>query len=299
MKTGWKAASILCALVVLPALYVWNSGRQARPAIGEGRTLALADHEVRYYLHGKGETVVLLASLGRSASDFNELAVTLAGAGFRTVAVELRGIGGSTGSGMFKKLTQHDYASDAAAVIRGLEDRSGRVHVIGHAYGNRIARTLAADSPELVKSVTLIAAGGYVPIPGDIRKAMYLIFFNFLPDRVRERYIREAFFAPGNAIPEHWVRGWYFRASWPQSRATLRTPREQWWGGGTAPILLLQGENDRIAPRENADIMKKEFGDRVTVVTIPRAGHAMLPEQGGLIERAIVPFLKKQRRGPA
>ncbi|MCU0845878.1 MAG: alpha/beta hydrolase [Spirochaetes bacterium] len=296
MKTGWKIASILCALTAVLALYVWSSGRQARPAIGEERVLALADHRVQYYLHGRGETVVLLASLGRSASDFNELAGTLAGAGFRTVAVELRGIGGSTGSGLFKKLTQHDYAADVAAVIRGLGGPDGgRVHVIGHAYGNRIARTLAADSPELVKSVTLIAAGGYVPIPGEIRKAMYLIFFNFLPDRVRERCIREAFFAPGNAIPEHWVRGWYFRASWPQSRATLRTPREQWWSGGTAPILLLQGENDRIAPEENARIMKKEFGDRVKVVSIPRAGHAMLPEQGELIEKAIVPFLERRR----
>lgn len=281
--------------IAILALYVWNSGEEARPAIGESRVLALADHQVQYYVHGKGDTVMLLASLGRSASDFNELADSLAGAGFRTVAVELRGIGGSTGSGLFKKLTQHDYAADAAEVIRSLDGPGGgKAHVVGHAYGNRIARTLAADHPELVKSVTLIAAGGYAPIPKDIRKAMYLIFFNFLPDSTRERYIRKAFFAPKSAIPKYWVRGWYFRASWPQSRATLATPREEWWGGGTASILLLQGENDVIAPAENAVIMKKEFGKRVTVISIPRAGHAMLPEQGELITGAIVPFLKKR-----
>jgi len=285
----------LCAILAAGTIYVWNSGGEARPAVGTAAVTVHNGHTVQYYVHGRGDTVVLLASLGRSASDFNELALSLSRAGFRTVAVELRGLGKTTGSGLFKKLTQHDYAVDVAAVIKSLGmPGDGKVHVIGHAYGNRIARTLAADRPELVRSVTLIAAGGYVPIPKEIRRAMFLIFFNFLPDATREKYIRQAFFAPGNPIPEHWISGWYFRAAWPQSRATLATPREEWWSGGQAPILLLQGENDVIAPAENAVNMKKEFGRRVTVITVPKAGHALLPEQPGLIEKTVLGFLKQR-----
>ena len=283
----------LCAVLAAGAVYVWNSGGEARPAVGKAAITAYGHQKVQYYAHGSGDTVVLLASLGRSVSDFNELALSLSRAGFRTIAVELRGIGKTTGSGLFKKLTQHDYAGDVAAVIKSLDiPGDGSVHVIGHAYGNRIARTLAADHPELVKSVTLIAAGGYVPIPGEVRNAMYMIFFNFLPDAAREKYIRQVFFSPGNPIPEHWISGWYARAAWPQSRATLATPRENWWSGGQAPILLLQAENDVIAPAENAAIMKKEFGNRVTVITIPNAGHALLPEQPVLIENAVLEFLR-------
>lgn len=283
----------LCAVIAVAAGYLWLSGGETRTAVGTAAITAYGNHNVQYYDHGSGDTVVLLASLGRSVSDFNELALSLSHAGFRTIAVEHRGIGKTTGSGLFKKLTQHDYAGDVAAVIKSLEiPGDGKVHVIGHAYGNRIARTMAADHPELVRSVTLIAAGGYVPIPSEIRNAMYMIFLNFLPDTTREKYIRKAFFSPGNLIPEHWISGWYASAALPQSRATFATPRENWWSGGQAPILLLQGEDDVIAPAENAAIMKKEFGNRVTVITIPNAGHALLPEQPELIENAVLEFLR-------
>jgi pimeloyl-ACP methyl ester carboxylesterase len=124
---------------------------------------------------------------------------------------------------------------------------------------------------------------------------MYMIFFNFLPDRVRKIFIRRAFFAAGNEIPGHWVRGWRFMAAWRQSRATQATPREEWWSGGSSPILLLQGDSDVIAPPGNAEKMGEEFGGRVKVVTVPGAGHAMLPEQPELIGRSIVAFLRTQR----
>ncbi|TAL34496.1 MAG: alpha/beta hydrolase [Spirochaetes bacterium] len=290
MKNYLKILIAACALLLLAIAYVWNSGKEARPAIGKAGTVEYGGIVVRYYERGTGDTVVLIPSLGRSESDFNELAGTLSASGFRTVAVELRGV--SAGSGLFAKLTHHDYANDAAAVIRNI-GADGKVHVVGHAFGNRIARTLASDHPGTVRSLILIAAGGYVPIPDDIRKAMYICFFNFLPDRVRGKYIRKAFFAPGAAdIPEYWVSGWYFRAAWPQSRATLATPREEWWAGGNAPILVLQGANDAIAPAENADAMKREFGDRVSVVRVPTVGHAMLPERPDLIAKSIVSYLR-------
>jgi pimeloyl-ACP methyl ester carboxylesterase len=34
---------------------------------------------------------------------------------------------------------------------------------VGHAFGSRVARCLAADRPELVRRVVLPAAGGLVP----------------------------------------------------------------------------------------------------------------------------------------
>jgi pimeloyl-ACP methyl ester carboxylesterase len=36
------------------------------------------------------------------------------------------------------------------------------VHLVGHAFCNRIARCLAVDQPPLVRSVTLLAAGGLI-----------------------------------------------------------------------------------------------------------------------------------------
>jgi pimeloyl-ACP methyl ester carboxylesterase len=296
MKKRAIIAAVLCLALPVMGLYIYNSGEDPRPAAGRSNLVRYDGITVQYYDRGEGDAVVLLPSLGRPASDFNELGDDLVKSGFRAVAVELRGVGKSGGEDSSRKLTQHQYADDVAEVIRRLDTLpGGRVHLVGHAYGNRIARTLATDHPELVKSVTLIAAGGYLPIPREIKMAMYLIFFNFLPDCIRKMFIGKAFFAPGNDIPEHWVRGWRFIAAWRQSRATFATLRDEWWSGGSSPILLLQGEQDVIAPAGNAVKMKGEFGDRVTLVMVPGAGHAMLPEQPGLIEGSIVAFLRRHR----
>jgi len=289
-------AAVLCLALTVLGLYVYNSGEGPRPAVGRSTLVRHGGIAVQYYDRGAGETVVLLPSLGRPASDFNELGDLLVRSGFRVTAMELRGMGESTAENPSGKLTLHDYAGDVASAIRKMDNlRGGKVHLVGHAYGNRVARTLASDHPELVKSVTLIAAGGYIPIPLATKIDMYMIFFNFLPDRVRKIFIRRAFFAAGNEIPGHWVRGWRFMAAWRQSRATQATPREEWWSGGSSPILLLQGDSDVIAPPGNAEKMGEEFGGRVKVVTVPGAGHAMLPEQPELIGRSIVAFLRTQR----
>jgi pimeloyl-ACP methyl ester carboxylesterase len=54
--------------------------------------------------------------------------------------------------------------------------------------------------------------------------------------------------------------------------------------------LVLQGLDDVLAPPENARILKAELGDQVTVVDIPQAGHAMLPEQPQLIAKAVTRY---------
>jgi pimeloyl-ACP methyl ester carboxylesterase len=56
-------------------------------------------------------------------------------------------------------------------------------------------------------------------------------------------------------------------------------------------MLIVQGLNDRIAKPENGHILKRELGDRVTLVDLDQAGHALLPEQPEVIAEAIIPWL--------
>jgi pimeloyl-ACP methyl ester carboxylesterase len=61
--------------------------------------------------------------------------------------------------------TLHDLAADAALVIEALG--CPPIVVVGHAFGQRVGRTLAADRPRLVKAMAMIAAGGRAPMkPG-------------------------------------------------------------------------------------------------------------------------------------
>jgi pimeloyl-ACP methyl ester carboxylesterase len=293
LRKGRLIALGIVIIIVAIAAYVAFSWSGARAAVGEKKTVDTDAWTIVYYDSGSGVPVVLLPSLGRPASDFNEVAQLLNAAGYRTVAIEFPGIGGSAGFGILAKPSLHDYAKIVSAVVGAVGGaETGGVHVIGHAFGNRVARAFASDYGPLTKSVTLLAAGGYTEIPKDLKRSILFCSLQFLPDSFRERQLRAAFFAPGNPIPDYWLGGWYFTAGLPESRAALNTPLSEWAGGGTAPILLLQGDSDAVAPQENADKMKEEFGDRVTVVTIPGAGHAMLPEQPEKIAEAVVTFLK-------
>ena len=73
----------------------------------------------------------------------------------------MRGVGGSSGS--LDGITVHDLAADVAGVLEAMD--CGPAHLVGHAFGNRIARCLAADRPALVRSVTVLAAGGLIAPP--------------------------------------------------------------------------------------------------------------------------------------
>jgi pimeloyl-ACP methyl ester carboxylesterase len=63
-------------------------------------------------------------------------------------------------------------------------------------------------------------------------------------------------------------------------------------------MLVIQGTEDVVAVPENARRLASEFPDRVTLVEILHAGHALLPEQPEQVEKAILAFLHSKRGTP-
>ncbi|MBV8914938.1 MAG: alpha/beta fold hydrolase, partial [Acetobacteraceae bacterium] len=114
------------------------------------------DARVRVRSAGTGEAVVLLPGMGRPASDLDRFAELLVQAGYRVLQPDPRGLGSE---GTLHGLTLHDLAADVAAVI---ERTGSRAVVIGHGFGNRIARMVAADRPDLVRAVVLLGCSGLV-----------------------------------------------------------------------------------------------------------------------------------------
>lgn len=234
----------------------------------------------------KGHPIVMLASLGRPGSDFDEVALALAEMGYRIVLPEPRGIGGS--SGPMKDLTLHDLADDVARVIKDMPHAP--VTLLGHAFGNRLTRTTAADYPALVTRVILLACGGLIEMPEKAREALIGCFdANKSPDDHLE-CVRYGFFADGND-PEAWRDGWYPEVMLMQSGAVRRTPVDDWWGAGGQSMLVVQALEDRIALPANSQDLKKRFPDQVTLAELPHAGHAMLPEQPAKIVEIISQYL--------
>ena len=161
---------------------------------------------------GTGKPVVLVASLGRSSNDFSELSATLAAGGYRVLAVDLRGVGES--SGPIDGHTLHDIAADVATVVDQLV--CGPAHFGGHAFGNRVVRCLAADRPDLVRSVTLFAAGGLVPPAPEVRAAMGRCFADLADPDERIADLQLAFFSSGSDASV-WLDGWWPAAAKEQT----------------------------------------------------------------------------------
>jgi pimeloyl-ACP methyl ester carboxylesterase len=257
------------------------------------RRIARGEVELRVRQIGQAgrRDVVMLPSLGRGSHDFDDLAARVADAGYRVTLLEPRGINASAGP--LENQTLHDFGDDVAEVIKQMA--TPPVVLIGHAYGNRIARMVAADHPSLVDRLILLAAGGLVPIKPEILEAMRGCLTLTLPRAERLAHLAKAFFATGND-PSVWLEGWWPDVAVAQSAAVRATNTEDWWEAGGQAMTVLQASDDAIAPRENALDLKRRLTDRVSIIDISGAGHAMLPEQPEQIAPAVVGVLQSHTR---
>lgn len=282
------------AILILVGLCLLQlQDRPAELALGERVVIQGPGGELVYYRSGEGETVILLPSFARSASDFNALTDALHRAGYRTLALQPRGIEGSE-LGEWRVGLQ-DYAADVAAMLDAEEIvRVGAV--IGHAYGNRVARVFASRYPERVGVLVLLAAGGEGPPAAKVSAAVRTAVFGF-DGAARTDAIQYSFFASGNVPPASWVTGWYPLAALQQARATTAQTYDSWSDGGRAPMLVLQPAEDRAAPADQSAVFAERYAGRVTRHVIAGSGHALLPEQPAEVAALILGYLNQTQHG--
>lgn len=114
-----------------------------------------------YELHGKNEALVFIHGLGASTQDW-DAQVSFFEKKYQILTFDLRGHGKTD-----KPETPYTvplFAADVADLIRSLLGYR-QVHVIGHSLGGMVAFQLALDSPELVKTLTIINSAPAVILP--------------------------------------------------------------------------------------------------------------------------------------
>jgi pimeloyl-ACP methyl ester carboxylesterase len=249
------------------------------------------DVELECFSHGQGAAIVLLPGGSLAVTYLADLADALATAGCRAIRVNPRGAGGSTGP--MNGLTLHDYAADVAAVIDELD--VAPAFVLGHAFGNRIARTVAADRPQRVRGVILVSAGGKIDPQPAAQRALQTLFTPTASQSEVLDAMKWMVGSPQNASSV-WERFKGSRAPGTaagQMAAAQATPLDDWWApSGHAPYLVIQGLKDEAAPVQNGHLLKKELGDRVTVIDIPNAGHLQPLEAPAPVAEAIISFVR-------
>ena len=95
-----------------------------------------------------------------------------------------------------------------------------KVHLLGWAFGNRVARATASLHPNAVATVILLAAGGKVPPSAETAEIMTTLFTsNNMPADQRAEFVQAAFYSPASdgAALERQFRG----GAWRDARARL------------------------------------------------------------------------------
>lgn len=238
-----------------------------------------------------GDLILALPGSGGDHSRYKSIAPLLAEAGYHVVVINQRGIMGSTGN--LEGLTLRDLAYDVIAVADSLNAR--KFHMMGWAFGNRTSRMLATEYPNRVASLTLIAAGGLVPALTESGELSRLLGESDLPEAEKVHLARRTLFSPATdeSVLVEYSRNLRY---WPaarraQQQANRNTPLEEWSAGGTGPLLMVMGEDDLTAPVENGHLMKELHGERLGLVVIPEAGHAIGLEKPAETVAAILNFL--------
>ena len=257
-------------------------GENANPG-GQKIALRLVKVFVQVTCKASPPTLVLIPSLGRGGEDFLELSALLSGLGYQVLVVEPFGMRPE------EDIATADLVTLAEHVLRAAPEEAQLV-LIGHAFGNWVARMAGTLAPARTLAIVLLAAAKR-EIPAEIRPSINGSFDPSLSDEERLEHLRRAYFAPSQDA-RVWVDGWHPALAEGQRAAAARTDRAIWWGaGGVVPILDVQAEHDAIAPASKAHELRDELGPRVTPVIIRDAGHALVPEQPGEVARVIHAFL--------
>jgi pimeloyl-ACP methyl ester carboxylesterase len=273
---------------------------------------------------GDGPLVVLLHGFPEFWWSWRHQLLGLAGAGYRAVAVDLRGYGDTD-----KPPRGYDLwtlAGDVAGLIRALGETSA--HVVGHDWGGIIGWTVAAVHPLRVRSLTAVGA----PHPLAIRRrilrdprgqgmatAGYALGFQ-LP-RWPERSLR----ADGGARVERILRRWAglewvasaeFARVAELNRAAMQVPgvahcaleyyrwalRSQVRSDGrrfvravarpaSAPVLQIHGADDPCLLARTATASRRWAGPAHRVEMLPRTGHFPHQERPDAVTELLRGFL--------
>ena len=270
-------------------------------AIPEGKFITLPDgNKIHYHDIGEGQPVICLHGSGPGASAWSNFKTNkdyLAGAGFRVLLPD------TLGYGLSSKPSDVDYSLEfMLSGVVGLIEQLGLkdVLVIGNSLGGIMTIKLAAEHPELISKVVLLAPGGlagrerYAAMPGI--RAMYECLLG--PDGPTVQKIRETFekqlFDPSGISEELLEERRAIALTQPKEVFTRMkvTPINSEVSKVRCPALIYWGVNDQFCPVDtHTELIPGIENSRAMIVN--RCGHWVQVEHADLFNRTTVDFFKE------
>jgi dipeptidyl aminopeptidase/acylaminoacyl peptidase len=198
----------------------------------------------------------------------------LAHAGYRSVLVDLRGHGASSGEFLTYGVKE---SRDMVELLDSLEKRglvAGKLAAYGFSYGGAVAIQWAARDPRLAAVVAVSTFATLREVVSDYTKC-------YLP-------------LISTAIPDAWLQGAVDEAGTlaafdPEQASTLRAAREL-----DAPVLLVHGSLDTQIPSQHSRALKRVAGERARLVIVPGETHGSMPaDRSGTVHRETLDWFQR------
>ncbi len=242
---------------------------------------------------GAGAPVVFVHGLAGHGGEWRTIA-NLLGAGYRRVALDLRGHGLSERRP--QDVSLETQAGDVAKVIEHVAG-GGPVVLVGQSLGGILAFVTAARHPELVQHLVVVEAspaGPHLDAPGRIER-----WLHSWPRPFPDQRGAQAFFG-GSPHAEGWVDGLEERADglWPRWDADVlvammasASARDWWdsWSAVRCPALLVRGDRGWIPEAEL--VAMAHWLPSAKVVTVAGAGHDVHLDKSEELVAAIAAFI--------
>jgi pimeloyl-ACP methyl ester carboxylesterase len=311
----YAAAILAFVFLVLPFLLPLP-GERGRPASelvpGTGRLLRVAGVQTYVEEAGpeSGQAVILIHGFGGSTFSWRETIPALAAAGYRAVALDLKGFG------LADKTLAADYshAAQAEFVIAVMEALDvEQATLIGHSMGGNVAAHLALAQPERVEKLVLVDAAivpggdGGPPFSGASWLARFppaqrwaRLLLRTAVDEARFRSILNSAVYDPVFVDDALVSG-YRRSvlveDWDLALlGIVRDSRDNALpaapGSLAMPVLLIWGEADTWVATAQGEWLAATISG-AEYVTIDKAGHLPMEEQPELFNRILLDFLAR------
>jgi pimeloyl-ACP methyl ester carboxylesterase len=214
-------------------------------------------------------SVVLLHGIRQDRRSLVGAGTAFADAGYRSILVDLRGHGESSGRYLTYGAVE---ASDLSQLLDALSSRGlelGCVGAFGFSYGAAVAIELGARDPRVTAVVAAAPFASLREVVADYRR-------KYLP-------------APLNAIPDSWFGHAVEEAGWLASFDPDQSSPLHSIAASRAHQLLIHGTADTQVPLRHSLALASAAGPLAELLAIPGAAHDSLPSRV-LQQRALAWF---------
>lgn len=241
--------------------------------------------------------VILLPGWACSAWIFHDTIGPIADAGYRAIAVDLKGHGLSEKPAASKHYTTAAMRDHVIEIIHAIGVE--RVRLVGHSMGGALAGHVAAAIPHRVEAVVLVAPVGFAGVRGltFLKLITSRLIAPFLPTLAKRGIIKQmlgVLYGNTRPVSEKDVDEFWAPTQFPSFARALRELLHNFsWREPfpelAMPWMTMVGRRDRLCRPDDIGRYAGKSGNAATVL-IPDVGHVVFDENPEFVNGTIMAF---------